>query len=154
MLFTRDNDHTKILTTPCAIETDKEKIKKCIIDIKSEMSKLTHCAGLAAPQVGYNIQVAYFKTQSEGNRVQATLINPQIVEKSTEEIDSVESCMSLPGRFYKVKRAKEVTVKYTDHTFTEVTKKFTGFAALVAQHEITHLCGEMIDQVGEEIKAE
>lgn len=151
MLFTRDNDQNKILSVPCEKCDDKEKIQKCILTIKEEMSRLSYCAGLAAPQVGYNIQVAYFKTQSEGNRTQATLINPQIVEKSTEEIMSGEGCMSLPGKVYEVKRYKEITVEYTDHKFERVTKKFTGFASLVVQHELNHLMGQLICDIGVEI---
>lgn len=56
-----------------------------------------HGIGLAAPQVGVNARVMVFsETGVRGEGKEYVLVNPTIVEHSTEEVDFEEGCLSFP----------------------------------------------------------
>ncbi|MGC3362641.1 peptide deformylase, partial [Enterococcus faecalis] len=65
--------------------------------------------GLAAPQLGKNLQMAVIEIDEESGRFE--LINPVIIEKKGTSID-VEGCLSIPETYGTVDRADEVTVRY------------------------------------------
>lgn len=52
-----------------------------------------------------------------------------------------EGCLSFPGVFAKVKRAKEIEVKYHDKFGKLRTIQANGLLAVCLQHEIDHLNG-------------
>ncbi len=106
--------------------------------------------GLAAPQLGELVRVLAFypSPQSEDKDIQV-LINPELVyEKGSRWLD--ESCLSIPGRTFVLKRAK--IVKIRGLTPAGVTRTFRGreLLAQIFQHEINHLDGILIDQLGKE----
>ncbi|OEY86745.1 peptide deformylase [Wolbachia pipientis] len=70
-----------------------------------------------------------------------TIINPEIVELSEEQIVLTEGCLSIPGQAYKIKRPKYLTLKYKDIDNTEQIIKATGWLARGIQHEFDHLNG-------------
>lgn len=110
--------------------------------------------GLAAPQVGLSIRLLVIDADVLGDDFpecrgfKRAMINPEIVERSEEEIALEEGCLSLPGIHEKVSRAKKIRVKYFDPDFTEHEEAVDGFAARVVQHECEHLTGHVfIDNV-------
>jgi peptide deformylase len=104
--------------------------------------------GIAAPQIGKNIQVAVIEVE-EGERFE--LINPKIIDRKGTSID-VEGCLSIPHVFGTVKRAEEVTVRYFDREGEEMEVEAFGYLARAFQHEIDHLHGKLfIDQMIEQI---
>ena len=107
--------------------------------------------GIAAPQIGKNIQVAVVELE-EGERFE--LINPEIVARKGTSID-VEGCLSIPHVFGTVERAEEVTVRYFDREGEEMEVEAFGYLARAFQHEIDHLHGklfiqQMIEQIPED----
>lgn len=92
--------------------------------------------GLAAPQIGVSKRVVVADL-GEGA---LELINPLILESSGEEID-IEGCLSIPGVFGEVPRAKRVIVKWLDRKGRELEIEAKGFPARILQHEIDHLEG-------------
>ena len=72
--------------------------------------------GIAAPQVGKNLQVAIVEVE-EDDRFE--MINPEIIASSGESLD-VEGCLSIPHTFGTVKRADEITVRYFDREGEEM----------------------------------
>jgi peptide deformylase len=107
--------------------------------------------GIAAPQIGKNIQVAVVEVE-EGELFE--LINPEIVEAKGSDID-VEGCLSIPHMYGTVERAEEVTVRYYDREGIEMEVQAFGYLARAFQHEIDHLNGKlfidtMIDRIPEE----
>ena len=67
-------------------------------------------------------------------------LNPIILAtKGSEEAD--EGCLSFPGLYGKVRRAKWVKVRAYDLEGAEHTMEATGLAARAWQHEIDHLAG-------------
>ena len=76
------------------------------------------------------------------------MINPEIVEESSETITKDEGCLSVPGVYEAVKRPDWIVVRYKDEDFVEHEEKITGFAARMTLHEYDHLNGKMfIDRV-------
>jgi peptide deformylase len=69
------------------------------------------------------------------------MINPQILEYSKTTQTAEEACLSVPGIFGEVERYQWIKVKYQTPQGKEVTKKLSGFNAVVVQHEIDHLNG-------------
>ncbi|WP_313511053.1 peptide deformylase [Enterococcus sp.] len=93
--------------------------------------------GIAAPQVGKNLQVAIVEVD-EDDRFE--LINPEIIEAQGETLD-VEGCLSIPHTFGTVQRADEITVRYYDREGEEMEVEAFGYLARAMQHEIDHLNG-------------
>ncbi|HJF20164.1 MAG TPA: peptide deformylase [Enterococcus columbae] len=107
--------------------------------------------GIAAPQVGKNLQVAIVEVE-EGDRFE--LINPKIIQKSGADID-VEGCLSIPHTYGTVERATEITVRYFDREGEEIEVQAYDFLARAMQHEIDHLQGALFtDKVIEYIAEE
>ncbi|MFH1841449.1 MAG: peptide deformylase [Candidatus Nealsonbacteria bacterium] len=129
-----------ILRKKCKeIEEVTEKIKKLAQDMIKTMEEKDG-AGLAAPQIGKSIRIIAVCTE-EGSKA---FINPKIVKKTKETETLEEGCLSLPGIFLKVKRAKGVDVEALDIEGKKVKLKTEGIFARIFQHEIDHLDGILI----------
>ncbi|HEU0051445.1 MAG TPA: peptide deformylase, partial [Patescibacteria group bacterium] len=63
--------------------------------------------GIASPQIGKNIRAVIVQMQ---DKVEC-LINPEIIKKSKNMIESEEGCLSVPGKFGIVSRHKKVTIR-------------------------------------------
>lgn len=100
--------------------------------------------GLAAPQVALPYQLLIMNEDmenfsEEGERV---YLNPRIVaQKGT--MNGEEGCLSFPGLFAKVRRARQVTIEAYDLSGELVTIQATGLASRCWQHEIEHLQGKL-----------
>src|SRR5207248_2777125 len=93
--------------------------------------------GLAAPQIGVPLRAIVTYLDEKIN----ILINPQIVERSGEEVEDTEGCLSIPGWWGPVKRDPSVTVRGMGRTGKSLKIKAEGLQARVLQHEIDHLDG-------------
>lgn len=93
--------------------------------------------GIAAPQIGKNLQIAVVEVD-ENDRFD--LINPQIIASKGKTI-FVEGCLSIPHVFGTVERAEEITVRYFDREGDEMEVTAYGYLARAIQHEIDHLNG-------------
>lgn len=101
--------------------------------------------GLAAPQIGELKRVI---TVQADNQLRV-LVNPKIIKKSKETVVGEEGCLSFPGLFLKIKRAKGIELKGLDGNGKEIQIRVTGLTARVLQHEIDHLDGILfIDKIG------
>ncbi|MBB93055.1 MAG: peptide deformylase [Rhodobacteraceae bacterium] len=98
--------------------------------------------GLAAPQMGVLKRVFVMDvTWKAGPRTPIAMINPQILDRSAEAQTTPEGCLSIPGVLVDVTRPEAVTMAWTDETGALCEDRFTGFAAVCAQHELDHLDG-------------
>jgi len=70
------------------------------------------------------------------------MINPEIIEKDGSE-KFQEGCLSIPGVYEDVERAKHVKVKYFDRHGEVQHIEDDGFLAIAIQHEIDHLDGKV-----------
>ena len=105
--------------------------------------------GLSAPQLGDLLRViAFSRNPMSGEEDIQVLINPELVYHKGSHLVS-ESCLSLPGKVFTLRRAK--LVKIRGLTLDKVVRSFRArdLLAQVFQHELNHLDGILIDQVGE-----
>jgi peptide deformylase len=124
------------------IESLTPEVEKIIEDMTETMEK-NNGVGLAAPQVGILKRIIVVETP-EGPR---GFVNPKVVKKGREKEVMEEGCLSFPGLFLKVKRAKEAEIETLDENGKRI--KVQGFLARVLQHEIDHLDGILfIDRIG------
>jgi len=90
--------------------------------------------GLAAPQVGSNKRIFVM------DQAPHLLINPEIVSKEGELLDE-EGCLSLPGVYFKIKRASKIVITYQNIEGYKHTLEVDDHRAKCIQHEIDHLEG-------------
>jgi peptide deformylase len=122
------------------------EIKQLILDMTQTL-RANDGLGLAAPQVGKNLQICVIEIENE----LFVLINPEIKSLSKEKITSQEGCLSLPNKFLNINRHKRIKVKATDTNGKKQIIRARGLLARVIQHEIDHLNGVLIvDRVNEE----
>jgi len=131
-----------ILAKRCA---DVEIGDASVIPILEEMSKKLYeweGAGLAAPQIGVLKKLVVIDIRAEPSTLYK-MINPKIVWRSEELIDSKEGCLSLPKLRATVVRHEKVRVEYFDENFQKKTIEGEGFLSCCLQHEIDHLSGKL-----------
>jgi peptide deformylase len=98
--------------------------------------------GLAANQVGVLQRMFVFQPSAEEEP--RAMVNPEIVERSTEtEVDD-EGCLSMQGVLVPVERNLGVTIEARDLDGEEVRLELEGMSARVVQHELDHLDGTLI----------
>lgn len=98
--------------------------------------------GLAANQVGVLKRLFTFAApDDDGILHHGSIVNPVLVERSTDEQDGEEGCLSLPQLFYPVLRPQQVVVTYQRLDGDTDTLELSGFLARVWMHEMDHLDG-------------
>ena len=99
----------------------------------------TNAIGVAAPQIGVSLKAAVIREPQEKQEITHFILNPTIIEKSIEMVDSLEGCLSFPGLNIPIKRHSTVTVEFKTIKNEVVKKTFTGLLSIAFQHEIDHL---------------
>lgn len=94
--------------------------------------------GLSANQVGINKRIIVMECRGKQPYI---LINPEIVERSSEYSTQYEGCLSFPGIFAKLRRPNWAKVVWQDVKGQEYEQTFEGIEATCIQHEIDHLNG-------------
>lgn len=97
--------------------------------------------GLAAPQIGINIRLSVVDVIGDKTE-QLVLINPKIIA-SEGEMEYQEGCLSVPGAYDTVKRAKKVTISALDRHGKPFEMTGEGLLGECFQHEIDHLNGKL-----------
>jgi peptide deformylase len=105
-------------------------------------------AGLAAPQIGVDLQVVVFGSGDINPRYPdapvvsyTVLINPILTPLGDEEEEGWEGCLSLPGLRGVVPRFKRLRYQGFDLQGHAIDRTVEGFHARVVQHECDHLIG-------------
>ena len=98
--------------------------------------------GLAAPQVGIRKNLIVFDPSDDMSSL-TEMVNPKIKAKDGE-VYTNEMCLSVPDMKAKVKRSKNIKVKYKNLDGDTITKDFGGVSSICIQHEIDHLKGKLI----------
>lgn len=105
-------------------------------------------AGLAAPQIGVDLQVVIFGSDRPNPRYpdapvvpRTVLLNPVITPLSDEEEEGWEGCLSVPGLRGVVPRWGRIRYTGFDVQGRPIDRQAEGFHARVVQHECDHLWG-------------
>lgn len=117
-----------------------DKIRNLIKDMAETMYAAPG-VGLAATQVDQHVRVIVIDTSDTRDQL-GVFINPQIIE-ATGDADCEEGCLSVPGVYEKVKRAKHIKVKALDREGREFELEADDLLAVCIQHEMDHLDGKV-----------
>jgi len=79
--------------------------------------------------------------QKDGPKNPLFFVNPEIIEKSKNNLTYEEGCLSVPGQFAEIDRSDKCHVKYQDYHGQPKAIKAEGMLATCIQHEIDHLEG-------------
>lgn len=105
--------------------------------------------GLAAPQIGVDLQLVIFGFEHNARYPDAppvpltVLCNPVITPLSEEQEDGWEGCLSVPGMRGVVPRYRHIRYTGSDPQGNPVDREAEGFHARVVQHECDHLIGRL-----------
>ncbi|MEA1954495.1 MAG: peptide deformylase [Campylobacterota bacterium] len=135
------------------ISKEVELFNGALHDLLDDMYE-TMCAkngvGLAAIQIGVDQRVLIINIPlevEEGEQDQLKentleMINPVITVQDGIEKHQ-EGCLSIPGVYEDIERAKHVKVEYLDRDGNPQTIEDDAFLAVAIQHEIDHLNGKV-----------
>ena len=107
-------------------------------------------AGLAAPQIGEDVQLVIFGSDQVNARYpeapvvpRTILLNPVITPIGVEEESDWEGCLSVPGLRGMVPRFSRIRYTGFDQFGDAIDRTVEGFHARVVQHECDHLIGKL-----------
>ena len=128
---------------------DTDELHLLITDLLDTM-RAANGAGLAAPQIGVDLQVVIFGTGERTPRYpdappipRTVLINPVITPIGVEEAHDWEGCLSVPGLRAEVPRWSQIRYTGFDQYGDAIDRTVDGFHARVVQHECDHLIGKL-----------
>ena len=128
---------------------DTDPLHRLVLDLLNTM-RAAQGAGLAAPQIGVDLQVVVFGTDAPHPRYpdappvpSTVLCNPVITPLSDEQEDGWEGCLSVPGLRAVVPRWRRVAYRGFDPWGDVIEREAEGFHARVVQHECDHLIGQL-----------
>jgi peptide deformylase len=130
-------------------EFDTDDLHLLINDMADTM-RAVNGAGLAAPQIGVDLQLVIFGTREANPRYPdrplvppTVLINPVITALGPEEEEDWEGCLSVPGLRGLVPRPARIRYTGFDPYGDPIDRTVDGFHARVVQHEVDHLIGRL-----------
>jgi peptide deformylase len=126
-----------------------DEVRELIDDLLETMYSAKG-VGLAATQVNVHRRVIVADVSAEKNAPLA-LVNPTIVRRDDVEV-SEEGCLSVPGIYEEVSRAKRVAVRALDRDGNRVELELDGLLAVCVQHELDHLEGKLFVDYLSELK--
>ncbi|WP_372658224.1 peptide deformylase [Hydrogenophaga sp.] len=126
---------------------DTPELHQLVADMRETMAAVNG-AGLAAPQIGVDLQVVIFGSGAVNPRYPqalpvppTVLINPVVTALSAQEEEGWEGCLSVPGMRGVVPRWQTVRYQGFDPMGQPIDREADGFHARVVQHECDHLLG-------------
>jgi peptide deformylase len=128
---------------------DTPELRTLIADMQDTM-QAANGAGLAAPQIGVDLQLVIFGTDSPNPRYpdappvpRTVLLNPVITPLGEAEEEDWEGCLSVPGLRAVVPRWRRIRYSGFDPQGQRIEREAEGFHARVVQHECDHLIGKL-----------
>ncbi|MEO6016899.1 MAG: peptide deformylase [Polaromonas sp.] len=142
-------DPRLLRVAPPVTEFDTDELHMLISDMFDTM-RAAQGAGLAAPQIGVDLQLVIFGTDQVNPRYpdsplvpRTVLLNPVITPLGAEEEDGWEGCLSVPGLRGVVPRFSHIRYTGFDPYGDPIERSVDGFHARVVQHECDHLIGRL-----------
>ena len=128
---------------------DTDALHLLVTDLLDTM-RAANGAGLAAPQIGADLQVVIFGSHARNPRYPdrpivppTVLVNPVITPLSEATEDDWEGCLSVPGMRGVVPRWTHIRYTGFDQYGDPIDRTAEGFHARVVQHECDHLWGKL-----------
>jgi len=142
-------DARLLRVAPPVTEFDTDALHLLITDMLDSM-RAVHGAGLAAPQIGVDLQLVIFGSNDSNPRYPdrprippTVLINPVIFPVGDAQEEDWEGCLSVPGLRGAVPRFSQIRYTGFDQYGDAIDRTVSGFHARVVQHECDHLVGKL-----------
>lgn len=123
------------------------ELHQLVADMEETMA-FANGAGLAAPQIGVDLQLVIFGSGRVIPRYpdaapvpKTVLLNPVITPVGDAEDEDWEGCLSVPGLRAVVPRWRRIRYQGFDVQGQPIDREVDGFHARVVQHECDHLIG-------------
>ncbi|AMF92947.1 peptide deformylase [Vibrio fluvialis] len=120
---------------------DVNAIQSLIDDMLDTLYATDNGIGLASTQVGRKEAVVVIDL-SENRDEPLVLVNPEVVSGSNKAMGE-EGCLSVPDYYAEVERFTSVVVTALDRNGNPIKIETDDFLAIVMQHEIDHLSGNL-----------
>ena len=128
---------------------DSDALHLLVLDLLDTMHA-ANGAGLAAPQIGVDLQVVVFGSGEANPRYpdrdlvpRTVLVNPVITPLGDATDNDWEGCLSVPGMRGMVPRFTHIRYTGFDPYGDPIDRTVEGFHARVVQHECDHLWGKL-----------
>lgn len=131
------------------VKKDNDEVRQIVLELKDTLRAHKNGVGLSAPQIGKNKRIFVINFNGDIR----TFINPIITQVKGMALNR-EGCLSLPDKEYIVPRFNEINVMYQTPLAKTESKKFLGLAAYIFQHELDHLEGIILSDIGLEVGSE
>ena len=142
-------DERLLRVAPPVTDFDTDALHLLISDMFDTMRAVSG-AGLAAPQIGVDLQLVIFGTDEINPRYpnaplvpRTVLLNPVITPLRAGEEEDWEGCLSVPGLRGMVPRYTHINYTGFDQYGDVIDRTVEGFHARVVQHECDHLIGKL-----------
>ena len=142
-------DERLLRVAPPVTEFDTDALHLLISDMFDTL-RAVNGAGLAAPQIGVDLQLVIFGTDGVNPRYpdaplvpRTVLLNPVITPIGSREEEDWEGCLSVPGLRGMVPRHTHIRYTGFDQYGDVIDRTVQDFHARVVQHECDHLIGKL-----------
>jgi peptide deformylase len=141
-------DPRLLRVAPPVTAFDTPELHALVADMFDTM-EAANGAGLAAPQIGVDLQLVIFGFTSnerypEAPPVPRTVLCNPVIEPLSDATEEVwEGCLSVPGLRGVVPRWSRIRYRGVDPTGAPIEREAEGFHARVVQHECDHLIGRL-----------
>jgi len=125
-----------------SVDVEEHENMRGVVNNMVETMYTHQGVGLAAPQVGIRKNLIIFDPSDDMSKLTA-MVNP-IIKAKDGEVYTNEYCLSVPNMQARIKRSKNIKVKYRNLGGDTITKDFSGFESICIQHEMDHLKGKLI----------
>jgi peptide deformylase len=125
---------------PVPLEQLVERELRELVDDMFETMRAARGIGLAAPQVGVELQLFVYADE-DGGIAPRVLVNPMVEPLQGELVEDWEGCLSIPGLRGLVPRHPALRVRALDREGRALDYRAEGLEARVVQHEFDHLNG-------------
>ena len=150
-----------VLHTPARPVTNfGEELDELVFDMIDTMREAPG-VGLAAPQIGVDLQVFVWEWSDEHDKLhEGAIVNPvlslgQRERGPLDEEGEIEGCLSVPDFRYPLRRASDVVLSGLDPQGHALSMYAEGWLARIFQHEFDHLQGRLyIDRLAWRLRRE
>ncbi|RFD80162.1 peptide deformylase [Gardnerella vaginalis] len=137
-----------VLRTPCEEIREITPAVKHLVEDLLETVNDPGRAGLSANQIGVSLRAFSYNIDGRIGYV----LNPVLETMSGEQYDD-EGCLSVPGLWYKTRRANYARVRGIDLDGKTVVLEGEGLMARMLQHECDHLDGHIyLDRLEKDVR--
>ncbi len=139
----KDLEILKNISRPIA---PKDKNLKRLADRMLVTVKEHQGVGIAAPQVGLNVQAIWVQRFDKEDKPFEFFVNPKIKWRSSALRLGSEGCLSIPNERGDVYRNLVIELSYETLKGEKKRELIEGFTAVIFQHEYDHLIGKLFTE--------